>query len=199
MTLLNQYADISADVDDFETSEARFSSWIGTENFRHSHHAADFVDFHWARLSLLGQASNSLRLWRRLVQVNDIKIVEFETQKQSLLDDPFVHLRFKVNMDRGQSPLAWTMTVGDFINSLIQRYGNSVFRDSCFPEIESVFHLHERLMQSPHLIPQFYQGILDKIELGVYEVPRENTAEHVSTLMHMTRITSSATAFLVVS
>jgi hypothetical protein len=199
MALLNEQAESSGEADDLELTEARFAAWIGNGRFRHEHHAADFIDFHWARLSLVGDASKSLRLWKRLCQVNDEQILRFETQKQSLLNDPFVHLRFKVNLDRGHSPLAWILSVGGLIDALIQTNGMAVLRDSSLPTAVTVSDVHSSLIASPHLIPTFYQEILERIESCAYTLPREDVANHVATLMHMARIGTSPAAFVVSS
>lgn len=183
MHMLYQHADTSPDMDDVDSKELRFAEWMGS-GFRFQHHAAEFVDYHWSRLALNGESNKSIRLWKRLTEGSDEKIVEHESAKQSLMFDPFVHLRSKLNPAD-----SWELTVGPFLRALVEENGTD---DICISSVTL-----DTVVTTPHMVPDLYKCIVEKLETGALRFPDEYPAENLATVMHMIRVSTSATAYVV--
>ena len=131
---------------------------------------------------------------------------EYEIRLQSVMADPKRDLRIRFAHGSSDDPSSWLNSVGAMLSRMAVASASGVKRcirfvggglDPLGPTtMKRLFDI--LTMTKVRKIPLFYRCIVEMVEDGTIEVPDdERREETVSTLLHMMRVATSASAFLI--
>jgi hypothetical protein len=169
-------------------------------------HFLDFVDYHWNANSVSGSIRSILSLWMSLTrspfEADDHMI--FELSKRALTSNPEADMRNKLNMYQGgmgAGLAAWLRSVGSTLARLTAYSKDSI--DACIPkstgssidlsEVLGQRDLFYYLGENIGTLPSFYGCIVTAVAESRIVIS-DSDVDSVSTIMHMIRVGTSATA-----
>lgn len=186
-------------------------------------HLSDFLDYFWAQQALAQNGKVSLPLWKALVDIPglDSEILQFESEKQSVVQNVIADFRNRIShydVQMGVGVSSWFRTVGSLIRHLFESSPSGV--RACIPNTplanEILFYPNEITWETidltdfatlrqlfyfitshVHVVPSLYLCIAEGVETGAINLTdTDSKGEHVATLMHLIKLGTSPSAFI---
>ena len=181
-------------------------------------HLGDFIDYYWSASAVRNNGMATLPLWRSLVVDRDgwdMEDFEYETQKPVVMNSVEVDYKNRLAQYRvlmGAGMATWVRTVGVFLQRL-SSHSNEGLR-ACLPPAffssqdlvyesvdlgtaETVRLLFYFFTANVRTVPPFYRCVADGVhEFKIFIVEDGFQLEAVATLMHLVRMGTSPSAFL---